>query len=74
MTQKDADAVFEAGWDEKALHDAIAVCARMSFMNRLVEGFGFTPMSNEKARENAKKRVEMGYVNLYPEFRKKSGA
>ena len=46
----------------------------MSFMNRLVEGFGFTPMSNEKARENAKKRVEMGYVNLYPEFRKKSGA
>ena len=74
MIQEDADAVFDAGWDEKALHDAIAVCARMSFMNRLVEGFGFTPMSKEKARENAKKRVEMGYVNLYPEFREKSGA
>ena len=74
MAQEDADAVFEAGWDEKALHDAIAVCARMSFMNRLVAGFGFIPMSKEKARANAEKRVALGYVNLYPEFREKSGA
>jgi alkylhydroperoxidase family enzyme len=28
MSQADADAVFEAGWDEKALHDAIAITAR----------------------------------------------
>jgi len=74
MAQEDADAVFDAGWDERALHDAIAVTARMSFMNRLVEGFGFTPMSKEKARANAKKRVELGYVNLYPEFREQSGS
>ena len=74
MTQKDADAVFDAGWDERALHDAIAVTARMSFMNRLVEGFGFVPMSAERARENAKKRVELGYVNLYPEFRENQEA
>lgn len=72
MTQTDADAVFDAGWDERALHDAIAVTARMSFMNRLVEGFGFTPMSPERARENARKRVKLGYVNLYPEFAEKS--
>lgn len=74
MTQADADAVFDAGWDERALHDAIAVTARMSFMNRLVEGFGFTPMSPERARENAKKRVSLGYVNLYPEFAEKNEA
>lgn len=74
MAQADADAVFDAGWDERALHDAIAVTARMSFMNRLVEGFGFTPMSQERARQNAKKRVELGYVNLYPEFREQSGS
>ncbi|MEQ9449515.1 MAG: hypothetical protein RLN70_11530, partial [Rhodospirillaceae bacterium] len=30
MTQADADAVFAAGWEEKALHDAIAITARMS--------------------------------------------
>ena len=74
MTQADADAVFDAGWDEKALHDAIAVTARMSFMNRLVEGFGFTPMSPERARENAAKRVNLGYINLYPEFAEQGDA
>ena len=68
MTQADADAVFDAGWDEAALHNAIAVCARMSFMNKLVEGHGFVPMSKEEARENAQKRVELGYRNLYPAF------
>ena len=72
ITQADADAVFAAGWGEKALHDAIAVCARMCFMQRIVEGHGFTPMSPEKASQNAKKRAELGYVNLYPEFREQS--
>ena len=70
MTQADADAVFAAGWDEKALHDAIAITARASFMQRIVEGHGFTPMTREHAAENARRRVELGYVNLYPEFRK----
>ncbi|MCC6531148.1 MAG: peroxidase [Burkholderiales bacterium] len=70
MAQADADAVFEAGWDEKALHDAIAVTARAAFMQRLVEGHGFTPFSREVAIKHAKKRVELGYVNLYPAFRK----
>ncbi|MFO1117709.1 MAG: peroxidase-related enzyme [Beijerinckiaceae bacterium] len=40
MTQGDADAVFSAGWDEQALHDAVSVCALFNFMNRLVEGLG----------------------------------
>ena len=70
MTQADADAVFKAGWDERALHDAIAVTARAAFMQRLVEGHGFTPMTREHAAAHAKRRVELGYVNLYPEFRK----
>jgi uncharacterized peroxidase-related enzyme len=70
MLQADADAVFAAGWDEKALHDAIAVTARAAFMQRLVEGHGFTPMSREVAATHAKRRVERGYVNLYPAFRK----
>lgn len=70
VTQADADAVFAAGWDEKALHDAIAVTARMSFMQRLVEGFGFTPLSVEVAKEHAHRRVKHGYVNMYPAFAK----
>ena len=72
MTQADADAVFEAGWDEHALHDAIAVTARAAFMQRLVEGHGFVPMSREAAARRAQERVERGYVNLYPAFREKT--
>src|SRR4051812_6489749 len=64
MTIADADAVFNAGWDEKALHDAIAVTARAAFMQRLVEGHGFIPRSREEAAESAKRRVERGYVNM----------
>lgn len=40
MTQADADAVYAAGWDEQALHHAVALCALANFMNRLVEGAG----------------------------------
>jgi uncharacterized peroxidase-related enzyme len=69
VTQADADAVFQAGWDEQALHDAIAITARAAFMQRLVQGFGFTPLSREVAAKHAKKRVERGYVNLYSAFR-----
>jgi alkylhydroperoxidase family enzyme len=68
LSRADADAVFAAGWNEKALHDAIAVAARASFMQRLVEGYGFIPWTKAAAREHAKKRVELGYVNLYPAF------
>ena len=71
MTQADADAVFDAGWDEKGLHDAIAITARMCFMQRIVEGHGFIPMTRAVARENAEKRAKLGYVNLYPAFQKK---
>ena len=40
MTRADADAVYAAGWEEKALFDAISVCALFNLMNRLVEGAG----------------------------------
>ena len=71
MSQSDADAVFNAGWEERALHDAIGVAARAAFMQRLVEGHGFTPLAREVAAKHAKRRVERGYVNLYAAFREK---
>lgn len=40
MTQSDADAVFAAGWSERALHDAVLTVCLFSFMNRLLEGHG----------------------------------
>jgi len=65
VAQADIDAVLAAGWDEQALHDAIAVTARAAFMQRLAQGFGFTPMTKEAAAARAQQRKELGYVNLY---------
>lgn len=70
MAQADADAVFEAGWEEQALQDAIAITARAAFMFRLTAGNGFAPLDPEVAKSHAGKRVERGYVNLYRAFRK----
>lgn len=40
MTPADAQPVYEAGWDEQALFDAIAVSALFNMMNRIVHGAG----------------------------------
>lgn len=40
MTAADAEAVFAAGWDDRALHDAAAICGLFNLMNRLVDGLG----------------------------------
>ncbi len=64
MTQADADAVFAAGWDEAALHSAIAVCCHFNFMNRLVDGHGIEADRAQFA-ERGRKHVEMGYIAQY---------
>lgn len=61
MTQADADAVFAAGWDEGALHSAIAVCCLFNFMNRLVDGHGVTADARTFA-ERGRMHVELGYA------------
>ncbi len=43
VTASDAKAVYDAGWSERALYDAVTVCALFNFMNRLVEGTGCSP-------------------------------
>jgi uncharacterized peroxidase-related enzyme len=40
MVQADAQAVFEAGWSEEALFEAIEVASLFNMMNRIVEGAG----------------------------------
>ena len=40
MRQADADAVFAAGWDERALYDLVNVVVTYNLFNRLVTGLG----------------------------------
>ena len=50
----DRTAVMAAGWNERALHDAVAVCALFNFMNRLVEGMGVTTSPEIQAGQRAR--------------------
>ena len=63
MTDADAEAVLAAGWDEKALHDAVMVCALFNFMNRMVDGLGVR--ADEAYYEKSGHRLkELGYAGL----------
>ena len=54
ITSADAKAVYDAGWSERALYDAIQICALFNFMNRIIEGTGVSfdyanaPISDEE--------------------------
>lgn len=67
MTQADADAVYAAGWDERALYDAVQVCALYNFMNRFVEGLGLTPVPEEFDMEG-KMIHDGGYAGMLDAF------
>ena len=40
MVQADADAIFEAGWDEDAFHYTVMICALFNMYNRIMDGYG----------------------------------
>jgi uncharacterized peroxidase-related enzyme len=50
MLPDDTQAVLAAGWDEKAVYDAVCVCAFYSFMNRYVDGTGLEANADELRR------------------------
>jgi uncharacterized peroxidase-related enzyme len=64
MIQADADAVFAAGWDEAALHVAVAVCCYFNFMNRLVLGHGIELDDDpDSLRMRGERKKVLGYAN-----------
>jgi uncharacterized peroxidase-related enzyme len=63
ITAADIDEVFAAGWDDRALHGAAAICGLFNLMNRLVNGLGVeAPESYTKLA--AQRLVEGGYAQL----------
>jgi len=57
IVDADAQAVFDAGWSEQALHDAITVCALFNFMNRIVDGHGV--ITNDSIKSGQKQRAKL---------------
>jgi uncharacterized peroxidase-related enzyme len=63
MNQRDAQAVFDVGWSERALYDAVQICALFNFMNRIIEGAGvsFDYEKETAAAEELRSRQDHSY-------------
>lgn len=73
MTDADAQAVYDAGWDEAALHEAILVTCLFNFMNRLLEGHDVH--GNEAMyKERGAMLKQYGYLPLVRMLRPKEPA
>jgi len=60
---EDVDAIFAAGWNDRALHDAVAICGLFNLMNRLVNGLG-VEAPEEYTNLAAQRLAQGGYVQL----------
>jgi uncharacterized peroxidase-related enzyme len=71
LTQADVDAIFEAGWDEKAYRDTVAVTAVFALCNRIVHGFGVQAINPDildkvgagNMKHGYRKRLELGLAD-----------
>ena len=66
MVPGDGEAVFAAGWNERALYDAIIIRCTWSFMNRYVEGLGLSVIPGQFGMEG--KRLHAGYDKIFETF------
>jgi uncharacterized peroxidase-related enzyme len=64
MVQADADAVYAAGWDSRALSDAILVCGLFCMANRMVDGHGLNRATPNSVFETIADRLSgAGYTD-----------
>jgi uncharacterized peroxidase-related enzyme len=63
IQQSDANAVYEAGWSERALHDLILIAAMFNFMNRFVHGHGIHG-ENSQWKASGRYLFENGYSGI----------
>jgi len=60
MVQADADAIFDAGWDEDCFHYTVMICGLFNLMNRMMDGYGITNTA-EFRKSRGKFLAEKGY-------------
>ena len=66
LRDEDARAVYAAGWSERALYDAVQICALFNFMNRIIEGTGvsFDYGTNPPSAKDKEKRKTRSYMDF----------
>jgi alkylhydroperoxidase family enzyme len=55
--------LYEVGWTDDAIYDAITVCALFNFYNRWIDATGVHPMSDEAHRRFAEGTAHNGYIH-----------
>jgi len=73
FTEADAQAVYDAGWDEQALHDAIMVVCCFNFMSRLLEGHGVEGRG-ALFEERGRRLKDEGYLPLLRQLQPEGAA
>lgn len=71
LTDADARAVYDAGWSERALFDAVQVAGLFNFMNRIIEGTGVT--FDYAENPPSEEEIKMRRTRTYAEFGKTHG-
>ena len=61
MVQADADAIFDAGWDEHCFHYTIMISSMFNMMNRIMDGYGVKNTA-EFRLSRGRMLVETGYL------------
>jgi alkylhydroperoxidase family enzyme len=59
----DVDTILAAGWNDRAVHDATAICALFNLMNRLVNGLG-VEARGAYTKIAAQRLADGGYAQL----------
>ncbi len=73
MVEEDAKAVFDAGWSEDALFDAIQVCGVFNLVNRLVEGTGISRIGSDPNEIDEQTLAEFRSKTFYTDFGRANG-
>lgn len=63
MVSADAEAVYNAGWEDPAIYHLASLCALFSFDNRLIQGVGIPPHDAEKLGATADRLHARGYAS-----------
>jgi uncharacterized peroxidase-related enzyme len=58
----DIQPLYDAGWTDEAVYDALTVCALFNFYNRWIDSTGVHAMSDEAHRMGAKRTAAAGYI------------
>ena len=73
LTEADAQAVYDAGWSEDALYDAVQVTGLYNLMNRIVEGTGVAPYPLDP-KTVSQAQLDQRRERTYVEFGRSIGA